>query len=160
MARLLLVDDNRIFAEAFEAAFSEQGYEVLTLDNGDSLAELLREQEFDVVILDNHLGGRTGVEILHQLNRIEEDTGWRKPPVVLVSGDDPKDVELLARLAKADFFLPKPFHYRELEKRIEEALRKKEDENGDQEGWSNGSCSSGPILAGKPAVGNKNRTGV
>ena len=126
MARLLLVDDDTAFAEAFNVLFSERGYEVVTLDNGETLLELLREQEFDVVILDNYLDGKSGVEILHLLNRIEEDTGWRKPPVVLMSGDDSMDMELRARLAKSDYFLLKPCHYRELEERIEEALKKRQ----------------------------------
>lgn len=157
MTRLLLVDDNRAFAAAFEAAFSDLGYEVLTLDHGDCLPELLHQQNFDVVILDNYLGGKTGVEILQQLNRVEEDTGWRKPPVVLVSGGDSTDVELRARLAKADFFLLKPFRYRDLEKRIQEALKKKQVENGNQGEWLLGGLRNGSSPDEQSPDGNKKR---
>ena len=124
MTRLLLVDDDCSFTESFKALFSEQGYEVVTLVNGDGLLELLLEQDFDVVILDNYLNGKSGVEILHLLNQMEEDTGWHKPPVVLLTGDNSPDMELRARLAKSDFFLLKPCDYQELEERIEEALKK------------------------------------
>jgi len=129
MRRLLFVDDDRSFTQAFGEMFSEKGFEVDILSNGDSLAALLREQEFDVVILDNHLQGKSGVEILHLLNKLEEDTGWRKPPVVLLTGDGSEDMELRARLAKTDFFLLKPCNFRELEERVEEALKKKETQN-------------------------------
>jgi len=124
MARILLIDDDSSFTGPFAALLAERGYEVVTLDNGDDLLELLLEQDFDVVILDNYLNGKSGVEILHLLNRQEEDTGWHKPPVVLLTGDDSLDMELRARLAKSDFFLLKPCNYQELEERIEEALKK------------------------------------
>ncbi len=125
MARLLLVDNDRLFADTFKALFSERGYEVDILPNGDSLWDLLRVQEFDLVILDNYLDGRSGVEILHLLNQIEEDTGWRKPPVVLLTGDSSVEMEVRARLAKTDFFLLKPCHFREIEERIEQVLKRR-----------------------------------
>lgn len=124
MARILLIDDDASFTGPFTALLSERGYEVVSLDNGDNLLELLLTENFDVVILDNYLNGMSGVEILHLLNRQEEDTGWHKPPIVLLTGDGSKDMELRARLAKSDFFLLKPCNYQELEERIEEALKK------------------------------------
>ena len=125
MTRLLLVDNDRLFADTFKALFSERGYEVDTLPNGDALWDLLRVQEFDLVILDNYLDGRSGVEILHLLNQIEEDTGWRKPPVVLLTGDSSVEMEVRARLAKTDFFLLKPCHFREIEELIEQVLHRR-----------------------------------
>ena len=57
----------------------------------------------------------------------------------LVRYGDSMDVELRARLAKADFFLLKPCNYQELEERIEEALKKFQSE---KESWETGSVVS------------------
>jgi DNA-binding response OmpR family regulator len=130
MARLLIVDDDRSFTHCLKDLFANKGYIVEILEDGEKVAELLKEQKFDVVVLDNHLNGKSGVEILHLLNRFEENTGWKKPRIVLLTGDNSTELELRARLAKIDFFLLKPCSYKDLEERIEQALNTvKKEEN-------------------------------
>ena len=146
MARLLVVDDDRTFTEPFETFFSERGHKVVTLKNGDALSELLKAHDFDVVILDNYLDGQSGVEILHLFNRLEEDTGWKKPPIVLLTGDYSMEMEVRARLAKTDFFLLKPCNYSELEGLIEEILKAKQVENSCCENGQDCCCNTLPLF--------------
>jgi len=124
MARLLIVDDDRSFTASLKDLFADKGkgYTVEILEDGEKAAALLKEQKFDVLVLDNHLNGKSGVEILHLLNRFEENTGWKKPRIILLTGDNSTELELRARLAKIDFFLLKPCTYKDLEKRIEQAM--------------------------------------
>jgi DNA-binding NarL/FixJ family response regulator len=79
-ARLLVVDDHRVFAEGLEALFrAERDFEpVGTVSDPGQVVGTVRSRQPDVVIMDVHLGDGNGIELTAQLAALP------MPPVVVV----------------------------------------------------------------------------
>jgi DNA-binding response OmpR family regulator len=95
------------------------GYGVETAENGEEvLAQLQRDQPLDLVILDYHLPGMSGLEVMRRLK------AFRPGAEVLVASGffSNQDRERLMA-GGATGFLCKPFRLGELKSRIEEVLR-------------------------------------
>jgi DNA-binding response OmpR family regulator len=80
MKRLLAVDDDPLVLETLVEALTIKRYEVLTADHADAALNLLRNQVFDLVLLDYQMPGKNGFELYRELGAIQE------VPVLFVSG--------------------------------------------------------------------------
>jgi DNA-binding response OmpR family regulator len=83
MKRLLAVDDDHSVLETLVDALTTKGYEVLTADHADAALSLLRNQAFDLVLLDYRMPGKNGFELYHELPATQD------VPVLFVSGCAP-----------------------------------------------------------------------
>lgn len=79
-ARILVVEDDTRFRGLVSTRLDRDGYDVYTAANADEALALLRfvqqgwpTDNLELVIIDNHLPGGTGLEVLRQL-RAEHDT--------------------------------------------------------------------------------------
>ena len=52
MAKILVVDDERVLVKGIKFNLENEGYEVTTGSNGEDAVELARAGEFDLIILD------------------------------------------------------------------------------------------------------------
>lgn len=80
MKRLLAVDDDPSVLEALVEALTAKGYEVLTADHVDGALSLLRDQAFDLVLLDLQMPGKDGFALYRELGATQDI------PVLFVSG--------------------------------------------------------------------------
>lgn len=69
MAQLLLVDDERDLRRLYAEELAEEGHEVKTAGDGAEAEELLRQFEFDLLILDIQLGRESGLQVLQKVAR-------------------------------------------------------------------------------------------
>ncbi len=67
--RLLLVEDDRHISEIVKFRVEKLGYPVACEYDGDAALKRVRENEFDIVLLDLNLPGRSGLEILKEIKR-------------------------------------------------------------------------------------------
>ena len=100
---VLIVDDDVPWSETAAGALRDAGFEVHLAHNGDQGASLLEREPPSVVILDVHLPGLSGLELLHQFRQRDRFT-----PVVMVSGDDQAAIQDRAMSEGASAFLRKP----------------------------------------------------
>ena len=102
--RILVVDDEELIRALLVELFAAADYEVTTAVDGEQALELLRTQQFDLVLTDLIMPGLDGVEVLLGAKRIDADR-----PVVVMTGHAP--VETVARLTElcADDYITKPF---------------------------------------------------
>ncbi len=100
---VLIVDDDVPWSETAAGALREAGFEVHLAHNGDQGAALLEREPPSVVILDVHIPGLSGLELLHQFRQRDSFT-----PVVMVSGDDQAAIQDRAISEGASAFLRKP----------------------------------------------------
>jgi DNA-binding response OmpR family regulator len=118
-AQILLVDDDPYIRSLGREILEKLGYQVETAENGDEvLAKFHRDRPLDLVILDYHLPGMSGLEVIRRLKAMSPEAF-----VLVASGFfSNRDREVLAA-GGATGFLCKPFRLGELQARIEEALK-------------------------------------
>jgi DNA-binding response OmpR family regulator len=78
--RLLWVDDEIDLLRPHLLVVQARGYHVDAVANGDDALELLRLAPYDLVLLDEHMPGRSGLEVFDELRRLDPLV-----PVVMVT---------------------------------------------------------------------------
>jgi two-component system KDP operon response regulator KdpE len=111
--KILLVDDDRVFVNAFSMKLRAEGYQVITAPDGAGAVKAAREAKPDLIVLDivfppdvAHGGGVPwdGFLIIDWLRRM---AGVTETPIILVSAGDPAAYVDRARKAGASGFFPK-----------------------------------------------------
>ena len=127
---ILIVDDQEDIRRSLAGILEDEGYQVLTADNGSTAIELAGEEVPDLVLLDIWMPGLDGLQTLEQLRSLMPDV-----TVVMMSGHGTIETAVKATKLGAYDFVEKPFSldkvlitignalsYREL-RRENEALR-------------------------------------
>jgi len=118
MNRLLLIDDDLDMLEITSAAFREKGYKVFSLDRGDKAVAFIQKQSPDCVILDVMMPGADGFEICKKIRKISS------VPIIFLTGRVSEEDKVSGLLLGADDYIEKPFSFRELEARVQVAIRR------------------------------------
>ena len=118
-ARILIVEDDQLIADALSRGLSRLGYTVLEARNGAQAVAKLRNDHPSLMLLDLGLPDIDGAEVLRQL-RAEQNT---LPVIMLTARDDRLD-RIGGLLAGADDYVVKPFDLIELHARIQAVLRR------------------------------------
>jgi two-component system, NtrC family, nitrogen regulation response regulator NtrX len=125
-AHLLLVDDDPNTLASLSRAFRLAGHDATVCDNAGRALDLLRTENFDLILSDVVMPGKSGLELLEDLKK-----NGVKTPIVLISGQ--ANIEMAVRATKlgALDFLEKPLSTDKLLLTVENALRlsRLEDEN-------------------------------
>lgn len=111
--KLLLVEDESLLANLIARGLSSEGWSVEHVDNAESASVRLREERFDVLLLDRMLPGMSGVELC-ELLRAEKNY----IPILMLTalGEVGDRVDGLG--SGADDYLSKPFDFDELFARV------------------------------------------
>ncbi len=80
--RILIVDDHAVVRQGIKQIITDMDnpVEVGEAGNGSDAVRLLREGEWDMVLLDINLPGKNGIEVLKQIK-----SEWKKLPVLMLS---------------------------------------------------------------------------
>jgi len=102
MTRLYLVDDHQIMREGLRALLEARGHQVVgeSADPTEALADLLRLRP-EVLLLDLNLGGRSGLELLTELQRRRLPTRC----IVLTMSGQPRQVAEALRMGASAYVL-------------------------------------------------------
>ena len=117
--RLLLVEDDELMVHLMRRYLEEQGFAVTACETGPEGLAHARSGNFEVVLLDVHLPGLSGVDVLKQLRR-----EGNRVPVLIVSSDADKKRIASSLDEGADDYVPKPVDAAELPARIRAVLRR------------------------------------
>lgn len=119
-ARILVVDDEAFQLALLDRLLKSAGYiDVTTSSTPEGVAELHRAQDFDLILLDVHMPGMNGLEVLEQLRQAGGDD---PVPVIVLTGDTDVATQMLALSRGARDFLSKPPRREELLSRIHNTL--------------------------------------
>jgi CheY-like chemotaxis protein len=106
MSRILLADDSPHAQRMGERILREEGFEVVSLTDGDVALLRLADVDPDLILADVFLPGKSGIELCRH---VKNDPAQRHIRVVLTAGLlEPFDEEEAAR-AGCDAILKKPF---------------------------------------------------
>ncbi len=111
MAKILVIDDDKIIREAVTDILEIFDVDVLTASTGAEGVEIFRTQqcEIDGVIIDRRMPQMSGLETLQLLRKIQSDV-----PVIMSSGYAEKAGETESNLEKPDAYLYKPYEIQDL----------------------------------------------
>jgi DNA-binding response OmpR family regulator len=135
--RILLIDDEKMFAVLLKRVLEDQGYEVRALYSGDTTVDELWERRFDLLLMDINIANLDGRDIAKRVRFV-----YKKTPIVLMSGLI-KVEEIEDGLA--DRFLQKPFPLEVLVATVRELIGGPEVDRPDS---SEGGTSMGGSSAG------------
>jgi DNA-binding response OmpR family regulator len=103
--RSLVVDDEPAVCRLIEDVLSTAGMKVLALTESAEAARYLREEKFEVVLLDLRMPAPDGIEVARQMRA----SGYnRSTPIIMISDDQRVSVVAEGFEAGASFFLYKP----------------------------------------------------
>ena len=69
---LLLVDDEKDFVESLAERLQIRDFNVTTALSGDEALKLVEDSDFDVIVLDVQMPGKSGVETLKEIKNLEQ----------------------------------------------------------------------------------------
>ena len=117
--KILTVEDDMAIRRGIVDSLSFAGYDVIEAADGDVGMQKAISNDYDLLLLDSILPGKTGVEILKALREVRPT----QPVIMLTAkGDERSRVEGLR--AGADDYVVKPFSVNELLARVEAVLRR------------------------------------
>jgi DNA-binding NtrC family response regulator len=117
MKRILVVEDEQHLREGVATAFRERGWQVVEAADGAAALARLEEQVFDVVVTDDRMPGRTGLEVLKHCKMLNEGT-----TVLVMTAYGTVESAVAAMKAGAHDYILKPFGLEELELKVQKAL--------------------------------------
>jgi len=100
---ILVVDDEEGIRESISDILEDEGYEVFTSGSGEEALKFMKEQNFDLVLLDIWLPGIDGIQTLKEIKNQKPDI-----PVIMISGHGNIEVAVKATKMGAYDFLEKP----------------------------------------------------
>ena len=114
---VLIVDDDQAIRSLLRVTLPQDSFDVIETNDGAGALEVMARGGADLVLLDWHLPGASGSEILAELRR-----AWPGLPVIVLTVDSRDEERELARSLGAAAFLTKPFSPLELLETIERLL--------------------------------------
>ena len=118
MAKILVVDDERLLVKGIRFNLENEGYEVECAYDGAAAVELARDGRFDLLILDVMMPEVDGLEACM---RIRE---FSNVPIIMLTAKSEDADKLMGFECGADDYLTKPFNILELKARVRALLRR------------------------------------
>jgi two-component system, OmpR family, alkaline phosphatase synthesis response regulator PhoP len=118
-ATVLIIEDNDPVRRFIDSSLKDAGFETVTAATGRQAFDHLRNEIFDLVLLDLKLPDVDGMDVLKTIRRQDEDM-----PVIIVSSLQEVDTKVLGFEIGCDDYLTKPFHVPELIGRVRRLLRR------------------------------------
>jgi two-component system response regulator PilR (NtrC family) len=119
-ARVLVVDDERSMREFLEIFFRREGFDVSTAANVDEALIAIEADEFDLVVSDVQMPGKSGLELLRAVKAEAPET-----VVIMVTAFATTETAIEAMKEGAYDYLTKPFKMDEVRLVVQKALEKK-----------------------------------
>ncbi len=117
--KILLLEDDLLFAETLSDLLEENGYVVRHAPNGQNILDITFEYKFDLYLLDINVPIIDGITVLKELRESQDFT----PAIFLTSHTD-KEILKKSFLHGGDDYISKPFDSDELLLRITALLRR------------------------------------
>jgi two-component system OmpR family response regulator len=116
--KILVVDDHAEIRELLKRFMTPHGFIVTTAEDGVGMEQAMRQQSFDLIILDLMLPGKDGVTLCREVRSSSNI------PIIMLTALGEEIDRIIGLEVGADDYLAKPFNPRELLARIKSVLRR------------------------------------
>lgn len=124
--RVLVVDDEKLIVKGIRFSLEQEGMQVDCAYDGQEALDKIKENTYDVILLDVMLPKFNGYEVCQQVREFSD------VPIIMVTAKDDDMDKILGLEYGADDYITKPFNILEVKARIKAIMRrssKKEEEN-------------------------------
>ena len=118
--RILIVDDEKNIVSSLQEILNDEGYEIVTAEDGLDALELVQSEPPDLVLLDIWIPGMDGIEVLQAIKTYHPEI-----EVLVMSGHGTIDTAVKATKLGAYDFIEKPFSLNQLVLSVERALKQR-----------------------------------
>lgn len=115
--RLLLADDDSTCLRTLADFLTEEGFDVVAVDNGSKALETLATVSFSLLVTDLNMPGATGLDLLSFVKR----EGLALPVIIITANSDAEAKEQARVMGAADY-ITKPIDLDDLLARVENQL--------------------------------------
>lgn len=120
MARILLIDDEETVLQSVGLLLRSEDHEVVALHDSEQAAELVKNEEYDLIITDIRMAPVDGMEIL----KIAHDTHPSTPVIVISAFTSDQTVQQSYDLGSM-IYIKKPFKVQQVLNAVSNALENK-----------------------------------
>lgn len=121
MFKILVADDDKTMLQMIEQVLDEEGYYVTTARDGSEVLDLVRDNVYDLFLLDLTMESYDGISLCRQLRKMPMTTD---KPILFLTGQHEVDKAVKALEAGGDDYIRKPFAVKELTARLRAHLRR------------------------------------
>ena len=124
--KVLVVDDEKLIVKGIRFSLEQEGMQVDCAYDGQEALDMIKENTYDVILLDVMLPKFNGYEVCQQVRECSD------VPIIMVTAKDDDMDKILGLEYGADDYITKPFNILEVKARIKAIMRrssKKEEEN-------------------------------
>lgn len=123
-ATFLVVDDDRFFRSLIKTTLMQLGgYHIKDASSAVEALALLKENTFDVLLLDHEMPGVTGLELTRLIRKGSEGVLDPQIPIIIITGNTEERTVREAKLSGINEYLIKPISPSALEKRLAKILK-------------------------------------
>jgi DNA-binding response OmpR family regulator len=119
--KLLWVDDEVEVLKAHILFLNKKGYDVTTVSNGQDALDKCKEENFDLILLDENMPGWSGLETLSRIKEYDPNV-----PIVMVTKSEEEDIMNQAIGSKIADYLIKPVNPNQILLTLKKHLHKRE----------------------------------
>ena len=118
MARVLVVDDEKLIVKGIRFSLEQDGFEVDCAYDGEEAIELAKKTEYDIVLLDVMLPKHDGFEVCQAIREFSD------MPVIMLTAKGGDMDKILGLEYGADDYISKPFNILDVQARIKAIIRR------------------------------------
>jgi len=119
--KILIVDDEKSICMGLAMCIKTAGFEPFTADNGSDALRLVEKHRPMLIILDVMMNGLSGLEVCQILRKNPQLNGIK---IIILSAKGQLSEQEEGIEAGADYYITKPFDYKELINIIKQLLKK------------------------------------
>ncbi|MCX7926534.1 MAG: response regulator [Candidatus Omnitrophica bacterium] len=120
--RILIVDDEAMITKSLQKLLKKQGYDVTIVTNGKEALEKIKNEDFDLFILDIRMPEMDGIETLQAARKIVSDSKKKPIPEIVITGYADEEKYKAAVELKVRSYIYKPFDTQEFLNTIQKVL--------------------------------------
>jgi two-component system, OmpR family, phosphate regulon response regulator PhoB len=124
MKRILIVEDEPEIREMIRYVLEPSEYRVSEADNAQDARKLLSQENYDLILMDWMLPGRSGLDFTKELKQKQNKP---TPPIIMLTARADESDKVQGLDSGADDYITKPFSPRELVARIKAVIRRNSD---------------------------------
>lgn len=117
MKKVLVAEDSSVIQNLTKKILSLQNYQITAVKNGEQVLQKLKEETFDLILMDINMPVMDGIECARQVRKID-DPVKKNIPIVAITGNARNYSMDEFKANGINDFIPKPLNFDQLVEKV------------------------------------------